>query len=1065
LTSRLARLGAALAAVERHLDEHTAERTPAEAEELAARLVALKDVHWAVARDRMRTARAVADFAGPQAGASTVRAYLAIQETLSALDRLEVRGRDSAGVHVLVRGHGLDPTEAALAGEVAARDDELFAGGAVAWADDCLSFVYKAAAEIGELGDNTRALRAAIGADDLLRRAVAGPAAEVAVLAHTRWASVGIISGANAHPLNSVEVGLGDGPYVTAALNGDVDNFADLKAVHGLRIRSEITTDAKVIPTLTSRQLADGQPLREAFRRCVVQMEGSVAIAAQVASRPEVLLAALRGSGQALYVGLGEDVTMLASEPYGLVEVADRYLRVDGDTPADPANPAGSRGQLIALDAGRAGTHGSVRRWSYDGSELPVDPFELVSPQITTRDIDRGEHPHYLLKEISESPGSFRKTLRGRLVDGPDGRPLVRLGPESLPDDVSADLAGGRIRQVFVIGQGTAAVAGQGLVLALDALVPAGRLRAEAVLATELSGFRLRPDMSDTLVVAISQSGTTTDTNRTVDLVRGRGASVISIVNRRQSDLVDRSDGVLYTSDGRDVEMSVASTKAFYAQIAAGWLLAVAIADRLGVPADEGRDELLRALRELPPRMVTTLARREEVADAARRLAPSRRHWAIVGNGPNRIAAAEIRIKLSELCYKSIACDGTEDKQHLDLSSEPLVLDCAAGLTGSTADDVAKEVGIYRAHAAAPVVISSSGSGDMPAALAVIRVPDTHPLLSFVLATMIGHLFGYEAALAIDALAVPLRLARAAVEGAVSATDRYDLLFRLRVRLEPVVAGFFDGLRAGAYNGQLEASTAARLSSLLRYGLGVLPLEAYQLEFGKVGTPAVVVEDLTRALTQAIDELTRPVDAIKHQAKTVTVGISRADESLLETALVRSVMEAGAARDRLSYDVLRTLGALSPAVAEVTGYTRYRVEGRPDDGNATITVIDRGGISLDLPLRTEANPRLRGTKHQVALDRRVLVTRGRSDGRLLVIIPEVKDGQTTGITLLHVRFAARLPVAVLRTTLAGYRARYGALEDAVTETEPTFREDRLETIPVADLLIQPVTALADHWRV
>ena len=107
--------------------------------------------------------------------------------------------------------------------------------------------------------------------------------------------------------------------------------------------------------------------------------------------------------------------------------------------------------------------------------------------------------------------------------------------------------------------------------------------------ATELSGFGLTGDMSDTLVVAISQSGTTTDTNRTVDLARSRGAVVIAIVNRRQSDLVDKSDGVLYTSDGRDVEMSVASTKAFYAQLAAGYLLAFGLAIELGADGETDR--------------------------------------------------------------------------------------------------------------------------------------------------------------------------------------------------------------------------------------------------------------------------------------------------------------------------------------------------------------------------------------------------------------------------------------------------------------------------------------------
>ena len=122
-------------------------------------------------------------------------------------------------------------------------------------------------------------------------------------------------------------------------MNGDVDNFADLKAAHGLRIRPEITTDAKVIPTLTSRQLAAGVPLVEAFRRAVAAMEGSVAIAAQSASHPEALLLGLRGSGQALYVGVAEDLTMVASEPYGLVEVCDRYLRIDGDNPGRSRQP------------------------------------------------------------------------------------------------------------------------------------------------------------------------------------------------------------------------------------------------------------------------------------------------------------------------------------------------------------------------------------------------------------------------------------------------------------------------------------------------------------------------------------------------------------------------------------------------------------------------------------------------------------------------------------------------------------------------------------------------------
>src|SRR5207244_8709935 len=150
------------------------------------------------------------------------------------------------------------------------------------------------------------------------------------------------------------------------------------------------------------------------------------------------------------------------------------------------------------------------------------------------------------------------------------------------------------------------------------------RLDVEALPATELSGFRLRTDMRDALVVAVSQSGTTTDTNRTVDVVREHGASVLAIVNRRNSDLVDKADGVLYTSDGRDVEMSVASTKAFYSQVAAGFLLALAITRLAGCSDDDTEHELLAALRALPDSMERVLAQRDAIAEAANRHAPGR---------------------------------------------------------------------------------------------------------------------------------------------------------------------------------------------------------------------------------------------------------------------------------------------------------------------------------------------------------------------------------------------------------------------------------------------------------
>ena len=1070
LESLIQEATAAVAGMESRLDADTS-LEPGEVEYFNRQLVRIRDGLWAIGRDRLRAARAVSDLLaagergdGP-ASTAAVEGYLSVHQALSALDRLEVRGRDSAGLHLQISGHGLDPDDPAVAEALERRaGDESFGSGSVRLVDGVLSIVHKTAAEIGELGDNTAALRRAIASDDLLAAALASADARVLVLGHTRWASVGIISEANAHPLNSELLGESI-PYVVGAINGDVDNYAELLDAAGVRVPPAITTDSKTVPALMGRRIAEGLEPGEAFRRTVAECEGSVAVAVCAAESSGRLQLALRGSGQALYLGFADDAFIVASEPYGVVEETSRYLRMDGEAVPAGANPSTGRGQIVELDAARAGMLSGVARHSYDGTSLPVASTEISTASITTRDVDRGDHRHYLLKEINEAPSSFRKTLRGRIIDTPAGLDLS-IGPDTLPDRVRAGLRDGSVSSVLAIGQGTAAVAGESFAQGLSMLMAAAggeaALEVRALPATELSAFGLRADMSDTLVVAISQSGTTTDTNRTVELVKARGASVVAIVNRRNSDLTDRADGVLYTSDGRDVEMSVASTKAFYSQVAAGCVLAVAIAS--DVAGDRGiasRRSLLEALRSMPDVLETVLQRRSVIGEAARGLALSRRHWAVVGNGPNQVAAREVRIKLSELCYMSISSDVTEDKKHIDLSAEPLVLVCAAGLSGSVADDVAKEVAIFGAHRAAPVVVADDGDTRFDGASAVLGVPAVDPRLAFLPATMVGHLFGYEAALAIDAGARPLREARAAIEAAAarSGTTAEEVLSLARPTLETSAAAFSADLRRGSYDGHMDASTAVRITTLMRYASGLVPLDTYELELGRVGTPEAVVDDLAGALSVGIDELTRPIDAIRHQAKTVTVGISRSDQTLLEAPLIQAVLAAGAPRDRLSYSTIRALADLSGAVIEVLGHTRYRL-----DGLETISVVDQGGIASSIVSRTAASPTLTGSKHRVAVERRVLAARGRHDGRTVVFVPEVAAGAAVGITLLHVRFAESLPVAVARGVLQGYRNRYSELRDAVTETEPDFDEERLAEIAPVDLLTAPTGELADRWR-
>ena len=581
----------------------------------------------------------------------------------------------------------------ATLGSLTGRADPLLRNRSVVVTAHGACFIYKHAAIVGKLGDNGAALRRALRNDADLHALLALASATVTVLAHTRWASVGRISEANAHPVDSHIAGADDaGPFSIAVLNGDIDNYGALaKQIAYEPDDRGITTDAKVIPVLLSQRLAEGADAGSALCGCLADFAGSMAIAAQAETSDEVLLA-VKGSGQSVYVGLGFGGFVVASEVYGLVATTSRYLRVEG-----AAWPEATRqGTVLALARRGSGTLAAIRRWDGDGVPRPVDAVRGRTAEVTTRDLALDSAVHYLHKEVHEAPSSFRKTLRGRVRQHPAGPPS-RCRRRPCPPSVRERISSGQIRQIVVVGQGTAAVAAQGVAQFVRAAV-GDRLTLTAMPASEFSASCLYPDMTDVCVVAISQSGTTTDTNRSVDLARDRGAAILSIVNRRDSDLTTKSHGVLYTSDGRDVEMSVASTKAFYAQVAAGCLLGIELGRELNVLTPEREASLIDGLQRIPGQLLALQASEQLHRQDRHRGAARYPYWAVVGSGPNRVAAAEIRIKLSELCYKTISTDAVEDKKHIDLSAEALVIVCAAGAPPGQVSDLIKEVEIRGAR-------------------------------------------------------------------------------------------------------------------------------------------------------------------------------------------------------------------------------------------------------------------------------------------------------------------------------------------------------------------------------
>jgi len=1021
-------------------------------------LVRLKDAAWALSKELLVNVDRVRSLIGDrEAGAKAIREYRKANIILNAIDRMEIRGRDSAGVLFQVTFAdgglaGLRETHADAFGERGSSED--LGDGSISISDDghTAMFLYKVAAEVGKLGDNVAALRGKITGDDILAEALAAADSQVLIMSHTRWASNGIINvPGGALALEGGALALEGGaraPRIHVALNGDIDNYLELKQrfeeASGRKVSGRITTDAKVIALWVDHYLREGDDPATAFRRAVADFEGSAAITMTSDLEPGRLYLSLKGSGQSLYVGLPAEGYIVASEIYGLVEETDRFVKLEGERERVTGD-ATTRGQVFVLEPATGTGVEAIRACFHDGVEVGLGESDVKRAEITTRDVDRGDFPHFFLKEVSQSAESVANTLRGKFSK--EGR--ILMGSETIPDSVARMLKDRSLERVMVVGQGTAAIAAMAVAAFLSHALKGAGIHVEAMKASELSGFWLEPDMSRTVVVAVTQSGATADTNRAVDLARERGAMTIAIVNRRNSDITFKTAGVLYTSDGRDVEMSVASTKAFYSQVVAGAVLGLAFGRYAGTLAEVRVLRELAALRDLPGllRDVFTSCG-EAIEEAAAKFAPSRRYWTVVGSGPNRIAAEEVRIKLSELCYKSISADCVEDKKHIDLSSESLILVMAAGNNDSVLADLAKDVAIFKAHRALPVVFAAQGDRRFDEyASAVIELPEATPLLSMILCTMAGHLFGYHAARSIDEGGRFLGRLRSIV---VNALDRPDAAFMRD--LGRYGREYRERLRAQRFASALEVDTATELMLLLKYAAGEIPPISFSEEFGREPGLAEINGTLLETLVSAIDQTGRPIDAIKHQAKIVTVGTSRPTERPVGVVF-DALSGAGVATNSLTFADRALLSELTLAVGNVTGFTRYVVEGLSADGmpvpETMVTAVERKGSAETIESRADGGSRLKGTKRSVVTDRRAFIGVGAKDGRRIAILPLVDHRfLVNALILLHLDFREDMAVAEKIDALAD---RYDDIVDGVTEADIPWTDDLLDPVPAEQL--------------
>ncbi len=1057
---------------------------------VATALERLKDISWSLSQETVENVKRVEELAGAellQTGNGWITPYKKINTTFNAINRLEVRGRDSAGISVMftfsnetwkaIEGHlqkeGLDQglTDRTKGDTLLNNTMALNEGRETT----SVAFVYKRAAEIGSLGDNVAFLRRQVKNDLLLKAMVSFSRTNLTVSSHTRWASVGAITDANCHPVDNQNT---DGriprsSIIHVSLNGDIDNHEALKGEYEDRfdtLQKEITTDTKVIPMQIETYLKAGHEIEEAFRLAVNDFKGSHAITMQTDLAPGRLFLAQKGSGQTLFVGIAKDHYIAVSEVYGFVEETPHYIKLNGEKVITGREGTPVSGQIMILDGTKAKTHGAeagIRSYHYDGTPVEAEAITIMETEITGRDIDRQDFSHYFLKEISESPDSVDKTLQNRWKIDPDKKQCHTVMSEaSIPSAIIARIRTGAIRRIFLVGQGTAGIAAQAIGHLFTHYLGDPTIQICPLKASELSGFMIEDGggeaMADALVIAISQSGTTTDTNLAVDMVKKKGAATLAIVNRRDSDLTFKVDGVIYTSSGRDIEMSVASTKAFYSQIVAGALIGLHLASDSGKRDAHFISEEIRELLALPPKMRKILTMTDAFKASAETHAIAKTYWATVGSGANKASADEIRIKLSELCYKTISSDFVEDKKHIDLSSEPLIIVCAAGTRESVLGDIVKDTAIFHAHKAIPIVIASEGEERFNRyAKSIFHVPSVPEHLAPVVNTLAGHIWGYYAALAIHEGSRFMYAHRQGITEVIARFEAkgmnlYEIILEktFREKIAEVYKAFRISRREGKISPSLGFNTASDITLLLKYLAGKLPSVDFELDFGCKGTPSNMLDKLFICFASAINTMARPVDAIKHQAKTVTVGTSRITETF-DGILFTELKRRGITLPQLSSTNVLVLKNLQGVIDGIKGGLLYRIDGLNLLGEATvdttISLMEKNGLFTDIASRVESDPHLKGTKSIIVREGNVFIGKGKKDDKNTLIIPIFSSTANViaFILSLNVTFKkGRIPLHAKSKALGGKHER---IRNIMQENGYTWDDAHLELVPMDEL--------------
>ena len=749
---------------------------------------------------------------------STIIFYKTLNSIINSINIQEIRGRDSMGLllNFYLKKNNLnkDFIQKFQKKNIQISETSKFF---------IITFVFKTFNIYGSLKDNSKKILNEIKSNKNLEKIIFNLSFEKATfMAHTRWASSGEVNFLNTHPADNSLEKKEKSPLIYTIMNGDINNYQSVFKT--LKNKKKISNKKKINDTkLFSCLLGSDNYFfnKSKIKQKINSLNGSFASINICSSDMTKILITKKGK-QGIYLGKNSDRIFLSSDIYGLVEDCNLNSSIQSDS-------------FFYFDLNKL----EISKFNSLENRKNKNNLVFKKTNITSRDVSKNNFDHYMKKEIYEAKDVINKTIKNY---------TEKNSQKIFFKDCNfiKKIKSKKIDKIYITGMGTCYTAGLSISNYMQKHFEKNNisLKVSPIIAAEGSAFKIENDMSNVLLIVIAQSGTTKDTNVFADIAKRRGASTISFLNKRGGDISYLVDNTFYIGDGRDIEMAVPSTKTYFAHIILGQIFTLYLINEIRNFSKFNNKEFLK-IKKTSKLISETVKKfkKTKLENFLNQFSKNKKWYVLFDNQETQFISEETRIKMSECCYKTVSNIHIDDFLNLKIKNSCILLNLS-----SEKKNYLKIQTLIQRNNVIIIIGPKRKSVEKLNSKKVISIKTENAENNFLSFThiIITQLISYELAKFLDSK----KNFFLKIKNEILKNDKVNKNIRFFLNQDKKEYFFIS------------------VSNL-----EIKKLDKFLLDY--LNNKVLYYKKCINQIDLLINQISRPIDTIKHQAKTITVGTER----------------------------------------------------------------------------------------------------------------------------------------------------------------------------------------------